>query len=168
MQAGLLTCGHLPFDCTRLLISSTVLLRESWSDRDTKTGRMYFIRAEREGAGSVRGHRRTGRGARTPDGPRAVPPGRRGPCLTTRKSGQAPKLSLNSDDSMKPRSLQSAKHPRETNQEKDGRRLSPREQEPLSPMTEEGMRAMGSASEGPGPREHCGLNYVPPKERLTY
>lgn len=52
---------------------------------------------------------------------------------------------------MKPRSLQSAKRPRETNQEKDGRRLSPREQEPLSLMTEEGLGTMGSESEGPGP-----------------
>lgn len=48
-KQGRVTCGHLPFDCARLLISSTVLLRESWSDRDTKTGRMYLIRAEREG-----------------------------------------------------------------------------------------------------------------------
>lgn len=154
MQAGLVTCGHLPFDCARLLISSTVLLRESWSDRDTKTGRMYFIRAERKVPG-LRGTQTTGRGE-GPDAPRAAPLGRRGPCLATRKSGQAQKLSLNSDDSMKPRSLQSAKRPRETNQDKDGRRLSPREQEPLSPMTEEGMRAMGSESEGPGPRERVG------------
>ena len=43
------TCGHFPPDCARLLISSTVFLRESWSARDTNTGRRYFIRAEREG-----------------------------------------------------------------------------------------------------------------------
>lgn len=43
------TCGHLPLDWARLFISSTVFLRESWSDRDTNTGRIYLIRAEVEG-----------------------------------------------------------------------------------------------------------------------
>lgn len=43
------TCGHLPLDWARLFISSTVFLRESWSDRDTNTGRIYLIRAEAEG-----------------------------------------------------------------------------------------------------------------------
>lgn len=43
------TCGHLPSDWARLFISSTVFLRESWSDRDTNTGRIYLIRAEEEG-----------------------------------------------------------------------------------------------------------------------
>lgn len=43
------TCGHLPPDWARLFISSTVFLRESWSDRDTNTGRMYLIRAEEKG-----------------------------------------------------------------------------------------------------------------------
>lgn len=49
------TCGHFPPDCARLLISSTVFLRESWSARDTNTGRMYFIIAEREGGALVGG-----------------------------------------------------------------------------------------------------------------
>lgn len=40
------TCGHFPPDWARLFISSTVFLRESWSARDTNTGRMYLIRAE--------------------------------------------------------------------------------------------------------------------------
>ena len=54
------TCGHFPPDCARLLISSTVFLRESWSARDTNTGRMYFIRAEREGGVLVGGGARGG------------------------------------------------------------------------------------------------------------
>lgn len=51
-QAARHTCGHFPLDCALLLITSTVFLRESWSIRDTNTGRMYFIRAEREGGGA--------------------------------------------------------------------------------------------------------------------
>lgn len=43
------TCGHLPPDWARLFISSTVFLRESWSARDTNTGRIYLISAEEEG-----------------------------------------------------------------------------------------------------------------------
>lgn len=41
--------GHFPPDCARLLISSTVFLRESWSERDTNTGRMYRIRVPQIG-----------------------------------------------------------------------------------------------------------------------
>lgn len=39
------TWGHSPPDWALLLISSTVFLLESWSERDTNTGRMYLIRA---------------------------------------------------------------------------------------------------------------------------
>lgn len=45
----IIICGHAPFDCARLRISSTVFLRESWSDRDTNTGRMYLIRVPQIG-----------------------------------------------------------------------------------------------------------------------
>lgn len=55
-EAHCITCGHFPLDCARLLISSTVFLRESWSDRDTNTGRMYFIRAARGGEALVWEH----------------------------------------------------------------------------------------------------------------
>lgn len=40
------TWGHTPPDWALRLISSTVFRRESWSDLDTNTGRMYLIRAE--------------------------------------------------------------------------------------------------------------------------
>ena len=55
-----ITCGHFPFDCARLLICSTVFLRESWSDRDTNTGRMYFISAGKEGEAFAWGSRTRG------------------------------------------------------------------------------------------------------------
>lgn len=40
------TWGHLPSEHALRLISSTVFLRESWSERDTNTGRMNLIRAK--------------------------------------------------------------------------------------------------------------------------
>lgn len=90
----------------------------------------------------------------TPRRLRAAPLGGRGPCLTTRKSGQAPKLPLNSDNSMKPHSLQSAKcHHRVSTGDTSGERwreAEPREQETPSPFMEEGMGALGSGSGSPG------------------
>lgn len=42
------TWGHSPPEWALRLISSTVFFLESWSDRDTNTGLMYLIKAERK------------------------------------------------------------------------------------------------------------------------
>lgn len=94
----------MPFDCARLLISSTVLRRESWSDRDTKTGRMYLIRAA--GGGRAMRHAlpprgRTGQEA-DPRMPEGRTPGWVGFMADHKGVRRSPKASGDLGDSMKP------------------------------------------------------------------
>lgn len=108
------TCGHFPFDWARLLISSTVFLREAWSDRDTNTGRMYFIRAGREGAALVWSAlllpREVGRDSGLSlEGPHGrTTEWAASQCLTTRALAKPPKLPVNRE-SMQPYTSRASK-----------------------------------------------------------
>lgn len=91
----------------------------------------------------------------------------RGPCLTTGKSGQAPQLPLNLDNSTKPHSLQSAKcHHWASTGDTAGERRSeaePREQEPPPPF----MEGLGPWALGRGVQGRLWVGLCPQKDRVT-